>query len=390
VTDEVSGTSVAEGPSKPDPQRRIGEVFALHRALPDTSTFKVGPYRTHFSVDYASAGGFFASNVGLAAQTVLVFSDVLGNHNIVVGASVYGSISESDLLFQYANLSHRTNYGVSLFQLRDDFFLTTAENRDEFVSQIYRGVDVTLSRPFSRFRRVELTLEGLQVSEKVYREVFLDSDIFSADPTEESNLYFARPGLALVRDNALYGVTGPISGGRSRLSADVSFGDIQSSRFILDRRSYLNLRQRFTLAARVIGATSQGRDPLLFRVGGPWTIRGYEYGEFDGHHVGIVNLEFRFPLIETLQLGWPLPLGLRGVRGALFFDAGSAWSRHDHYRAFRSDGAGFRTDDIHAAYGLSAAINIGFAILRWELAQPTNLRDNTGKIHGVFTIGSDF
>ena len=61
------------------------------------------------------------------------------------------------------------------------------------------------------------------------------------------------------------------------------------------------------------------------------------------------------------------------------------------FRAFRHrSSGGWGLEDIHASYGLSSAINIGFAILRWELAQPTDLRGNRGKPRGVFSIGSDF
>lgn len=378
------------GPESPPPPLRIGQVFDLHRQLPDTTAFNVDRYRIRFSIDFAAANGFFASNTGLAAQTVLYFSDVLGNHSLVVGANVYGSIAESDLLFEYVNLSKRINYGIALFQLRDDFFLTTAEDTDEFVSQIYRGFDLTLSRPFNRFRRLELGIEALQVDEKVYQEAFGGSNIYFSDPTEENNLYFVRPGLAIVADNAIYGYTGPIGGGRSRYGVDVSLGDLQSSRWVLDRRSYWNLRQRYAFAMRLVGATSQGKDPQVFRIGGPYTIRGFDYGEFAGHNVGLLNLEFRFPLIEVLQLGWPLPLGLQGVRGAVFFDAGAAWRENDKFRAFRSHATGWRLEDINASFGLSSAINIGFAILRFELAQPTNLGNNIGDLRRTFSIGSDF
>jgi len=89
----------------------VVEVFASKTKLPDPATFETEPYKPHFTADYASANGFFASNVGLAAQSNLQFSDVLGDQIILVGANVYGSISDSDLLFEYVNLKRGSTGG---------------------------------------------------------------------------------------------------------------------------------------------------------------------------------------------------------------------------------------------------------------------------------------
>ena len=52
--------------------------------------------------------------------------------------------------------------------------------------------------------------------------------------------------------------------------------------------------------------------------------------------------ELRFPLIDNLLIGFPFGgLGFRGIRGALFFDVGSAWD--DEFDQFLgSFGTGFR------------------------------------------------
>lgn len=390
AADSAAAAGSASLRAPQETEQRLTDVFAHHAELPDTTAFKIDRYRVSFSADYAAANGAFASNVGVAAQTYIQFSDVLGNHNLIVGADVYGTLSDSQLLLEYANLANRINYSAAVYQYRDDFFLSTAKADDEFHSQIYRGGDIAFSRPFSRFRRIDFTLEGLQVSETVYRQAYYGPQDYVYRQAEQSNLYFARPGAALVSDNTVYGITGPISGGRSYLGFDLAMGDLQNTRWILDRRTYWNVRQRYAFAMRLVGATSNGRDSYIFRIGGPFTIRGYEYGELSGRNVALMNLEFRFPMIEALQLGWPLPLGMRGIRGALFFDAASAWRDTDRFQAFRHADGGFRLQDIRASYGLNASWNVGFAILRWDLAWPTDLYHNLGKPRGVFTLGSSF
>jgi hypothetical protein len=365
----------------------VAEVFAEERHPPDASSFEVEDYHPRFTADYVAANGFFASNVGLAAQSVLQFSDVLGDQIILVGANVYGSLSDSDLLFEYVNLKQRINWGVSAFQFRNDFYIYAAESDDEFVSQMYRGVNLTLQRPFDRFRRMEVSFEVLGVSEEVFRESF--SGDFASLRERGTYTYFS-PGVAFVTDNTIYGTTGPIGGGRSRLSAEVGVGDLGFHTYVGDLRRYLNVRQRYALAGRIIGATSLGADPQFFRIGGPYTLRGYPFGEYRGTSIALANVEFRFPLIENLRLGFPLPLSLQGVRGALFFDLGTTWEDADTWRAFRRENGRLRLDDLKASYGVSASVNVGFTVLKWDLAWRTDLARNLGAPRGYLSFGLEY
>lgn len=368
---------------------KVGEVFRLNSALPDTSGFKIDRYHVRFTVDYASAMGAYASNVGVAAQTVLSFSDVLGNNNLLIGADVYGSLSDSNLLFQYINRSRRNAYGIAVFQYRDDFLLSTAASYDEYLSQIYRGVELDVARPFSRFRRLEFSLQGMSLDEEVFRQAYYGDGYYDLTSTDRSRVYFFRPGVALVSDNVLWGYTGPIAGGRSSYSVDVALGDLQNSRWVVDWRRYYNTHQRYVLAVRGIGATSHGSDPQVFRIGGPYTLHGIDYGVMAGNNVALLNLELRFPLIQTLEFDGPMPIGFRGIRGNAFFDAGSAWKSHRDFRAFDSHG-GWHLEDIRAAYGFGMGMNVGFAILRWDVAWPTDLGRVLGNARGTLTLSGDW
>jgi outer membrane protein assembly factor BamA len=305
-----------------------------------------------------------------------------------VGASVYGSIEDSDLLLAYTNLSNRVHYGASVYQFRNDFLLFTASDEDEFVSQIYRGAEIALSRPFSKFSRIELALEGVTVSEEVYRQSFVAGDVETVDGG--GTFVFARPSIAYVVDNALWGGTGPVSGRRARLSVERAIGEIGFTTVVADARQYLNVRQRYSFAVRLIGAASLGADPQRFRVGGPLTVRGLDYGELDGTRLGLANVEFRFPFIDELALGWPLPLRLRGVRGVVFVDAASAWEETRKWRAVAAGGGELRLDDIVASYGAGARLNLGYFVVRYDMAQRTNLSRNVGELRHQFAIGTDF
>ena len=105
----------------------------------------------------------------------------------------------------------------------------------------------------------------------------------------------------------------------------------------------------------------------------------------------LANIEFRFPLVRYLILGWPLPFGFQNVRGALFMDIGSAWSDDSQWRPFAaSESVGlFRLDDMRAGFGIGARMNLGFFLLKYDVAWPTNF-EHTGKAVHYFTMGAEF
>ena len=67
-------------------------------------------------------------------------------------------------------------------------------------------------------------------------------------------------------------------------------------------------------------------------------IRGANYGDISGSRFGLVNIEFRYPLVRQITLGWPLPISLHNVRGVIFLDAGTCWGEGRSFQPFR-DGA---------------------------------------------------
>ncbi len=355
-------------------------------AVPDTSGFEISKYKLKFTQDLAAGGIGFASNVSVFGQTALAFSDILGNHNIYIAANVFGSLSESDFLFAYLNLAKRTNYGFVAFQERRDFYIFTAPDRSEYESQIYRGGALLLWRPFNRFNRLEFDLQANAVSSRIFPYGFGGESIRTGD-TE----YFVSSSIGLVHDNSLFGLTGPLAGGRSRLRFEQAVGDISYSSGVIDYRRYLNLRQRYALATRLVWAGSYGRNPQIYRIGGPFTLRGPDWGELEGTKVAFANVEFRFPFIDQLLLGWPLPLGFRSIRGVLFFDVGGAWYDDGEFHPVTTEGTGaFRLSDTVAGYGFGVRLNLGLFVLRYDLIQKTDLARSLGKSRSYITFGADF
>ncbi len=397
TADDVFATARADLDDVVEPDRDIYRPFG-EGSLPDSSSFNYHDYRLRFSPDFVAANGLFASNIGVAANTAIGFSDVLGNHQFVLGASVYGSLLDADIFLSYANLSRRTNWGVSLFQYRSDFIVETADadGDNDYISQIHRGLEFAISRPFSRFRRLELGVEFLGIEERVFGSTYVSTygpTTFIDLPGDGGSRFFTRPSAALVSDNVIYGNTGPISGSRSRLEASRAVGGVDFTTFFGDYRTYLNTRQRYVVALRTIAATSFGVNPQTFRIGGPYTLRGYDFGEVRGHNVVLTNLEFRFPLIDYVKLGWPLPIGFQGIRGLMFFDVGAAWDDAEGFKPIggQEGRSGFYLNDIQASYGFGMRMNVfGFLIARWDIARKTDIKSVRGPWLGRFALGAEF
>jgi outer membrane protein assembly factor BamA len=250
-------------------------------------------------------------------------------------------------------------------------------------------VGVMVARPFNRFRRIEFGVEAAGIDERVLEYNYELSSIREA--SRKGTFYYVAPSLGLVADDAIFGSTGPINGGRSRYTVEQALGDVQYTTLLMDWRRYTNLHQQYSFGQRFIAGTSFGRDPRFFRVGGPFTYRGADYGNLDfrGTHALLANLEFRFPLIERLQLGWPGRITLGGINGVAFLDAATVWSAGRNPRFFDTAG-GFHAEDLKLAFGLGARMNLGYFIIRYDFGQQTNLKRNTSTGQHFLSFGADF
>ena len=373
----------------------LAAIYQQTLVLPETLSVVEHEYRPRLSVDVAQAGGLYASGYGAIAQTLLTFSDMLGNRRLYVGADVSGSLEEGTYTFAYLNQRRRPAFLFSLYQYQTDYgYGTIPGYPDIYRKRLVRGGGIGLIYPLSRFRRLEFFLDGIY--EKRYEwlceEVGEDELWRCGWRDEHSDQLYAAPTAAMVFDSALFGSTGPLSGKRTRISTGLFVGERQASTATFDHRIYLNIRKRYALAWRLVAAGEWGRDPEQIAYGGPYSLRGYLDHPLAGTKIAFSNLELRFPFVDYLAIAWPLRFGIAGIRGSLFFDVGAAWDDPHDFRALRSgrgDGP-FRLEDLHASCGLRTSLNIGFAILRWDLARRTDLAGWVGKAKGEFSMGWEF
>lgn len=389
--------------------------------LTDVGKYKVNKYKLSFSPDIVYATAAYSTFFGLQAMGLLLFSDMLGDHQIFVGLDIYSDLENSNAEFIYLYLPKRMDYGFGLSQNVYFFYIydpTTGEY--QYFRDRYMALSLYAQYPFSRFSRLEGSLELNGINRETYDPLF-DRYHYA----EKRRL--AIPSLAYVHDTILWGSTGPINGTRARLSVWASpnlekyitlpgsdgWGlDFQT--MVLDARRYFKLGNGYSFALRGTAGFSEGADPVHFFVGGEsnWInrryqgeiegsiediyfssfitpFRGGDYYAAQGTRFALVNAEFRYPLVRHLVLGWPLPIHFRDIRGALFMDTAGAWDK-DHFRGVTQTANGDATlQDLMMGYGFGARLNLGIFLLRWDVAWRTYW-NHTDKPRYYFALGAEF
>jgi Tol biopolymer transport system component len=364
-------------------------------ALPDSLLAqKPARYRVRFGPDYAGAGVLAATGFGFAGSAAFAFGDFLGDHQIYLAADLFGSLSETNALLVYRYLPRRWDFSAGIFHFKNYYSsqVTTAGEvlgSPRLFSERTVGGMVEASRPFDRFRRLDLGFTQL-LTERTFYDVDELGNVVRAARRFES---VSSPSISLVGDNALWGSTGPVNGSRYNLTWSPSLAWLQNGLVfettILDARRYWDLTHGYSLAGRVLAGRSDGRDAQTFFVGGFSTLRGYpEYG-LAGTRFAIVNAEVRFPFIERLGVVGPIPLGSLDLRGALFLDGGMVWNDGDRLRFVHVVGGARRLDSPLASFGVGARTNLAFVILKLDAAWRTDLA-SVGSPRWEFSIGPEF
>jgi len=123
-------------------------------------------------------------------------------------------------------------------------------------------------------------------------------------------------------------------------------------------------------------------------------LRGYNYRDYQtldnlaGTKMALFSLEYRLPFVDYLIFGWPGQWGLTGIGGAMFFDAGCAWT--DRVNFFGDDENGkWGMQDLRGDYGLGLRANVVGLPLKFDWARRTDLRRPDGWVFH-FSIGADF
>jgi outer membrane protein assembly factor BamA len=165
--------------------------------------------------------------------------------------------------------------------------------------------------------------------------------------------------------------------------------DISRTTGFVDWRRYNTIFWRNSIALRLTGAASEGEDPRVFSLGGPTTLRGYDYQQFWGTRMWLASFEYRFPLFDAIIFGWPGRWGFTNIGGTAFFDVGHAFDG-DPRNPFVFEGNTFKLDDSHADVGFGLYMYVGYFLMSFQFAWPTDFYEFADDMQFHWYLGPTF
>ena len=384
-------------------------------AISDTIKYKskdgnyvVNRYKTKFTLDLIDSQAGYSTFWGFQGTTIFAFSDVLGNHRFIFGTEMYVDLENSDYYLYYQYLTKRINYSIMGFHSANFYALS--------YTHIWRlrnyGADISISRPFSKFSRLELGTTSYNVEQNLI-DVLLGKTVY------KNSIHTILPRVALVYDNTLWGYFYPMDGCRFRLdyimSPQYEKSSIDFKTIKMDLRRYFKLNREYSFGLRLSAGVSEGKNAQRFFLGGEmnWLnqkyrryhdfdnvediyfaefvtpLRGARYYEREGTRYFLTNFEFRYPFIKYLSLGWPIPLKMGGIQGVTFLDMGSAWSNNDLHMFGRTESGGLKMDDLVAGFGIGTRLFFGYFLLKIDIAWRFDLT-YVSRPKYYFSLGTDF
>lgn len=375
--------------------------------LPGLQASQMRPieYKPKFKLDYIGGGAgvgivnnpnFGGARSGLAGGADMIFSDILGDHQLYTGVFLNGELLDAGASIAYLNRKKRFNWGIGLSHLpfsngRFGFVgneQLPIENPPDALFGHYildrirtfeEKLSVFAQLPFSKNLRLEGGLSAAYYSNRIdrfdqYFDQFGNIVYEEREKISEEeaglNLFsgnLASANIGIVGDNSYFGITSPVKGHRFRISAERNFGDFNFTNVTIDLRKYMHLKP-VTFAVRGMHIGRYGEDANSFNkqfVGFPWFVRGYEFNsantilqqnnrsinELIGSKMLVGNFEVRMPFTG--------PEGLSVIKSkfllselSFFVDGGMAWD------TFGEETANDRAFDFNPLFSAGASVRI--------------------------------
>lgn len=226
----------------------------------------------------------------------------------------------------------------------------------------YSGGEITLGRPVSEYSTNYVTLRSRD--DEYVKHI--------DDGGNNRSAQWIRDNFGTTNSVTLQHVTdtrdnvyNPTEGGRVELTGEVAGlgGDFDYQKFSIEDQRYFKVGHAQVLALR--GQVGAGHGDMSyfnkFRIGGQTSLRGYRDDQFRGRKMGLLTMEYRFPIVKQVQ-------------GALFTDWGTAWDE-----GWSPDG-----DDIKGSIGVGLSLNTPLGPLRLDYGRG----EDGGRVH--FTVGGSF
>lgn len=408
----VDFTAATLAPVFVNKSKVVSRLIARRAVRVPADSLRTQPLRRRFQLSYIGNTGIGISTsrwgTGVAGGVVMLFSDILGDHQIFASLDLNGDILDAGASVFYLNQSRRINWGVQLSHIPYRFgnvgiFTDTLAVSINGQSSLL-PVDVVqydlgrlfeekvgglLTYPLSRSLRWEAGLSYARYHYNIQR--FKTYYYFGQPIAQSKENVEAPPGfnlysgyLAYVGDNSFYGLASPARGWRYRFEWGFNAGEFEYQSALLDYRRYWFVRP-FTFAIRAYhlgryGGDSEAITPLY--LGFPGLVRGYDNIAYQnyltgssnyaasvdnlyGSRLAVFNAEWRIPLLGPRSYAL-LGSNFLPAELNLFFDGGIAWN----------EGNGWTTDENEARLKgdrvpvWSAGVSIRFALFGQIVLEP--------------------
>lgn len=353
--------------------------FAVKGNIDPEGNYVPRKYKLNFSPDLVYGSASYNTFYGIEASTLMAFSDMMGDHQIILQADLIFDLKNSNYGLSYFYLPNRIDWGFIGYHSARFLYVFDPRVGPTYFRYREWAVGLTMSNPIDRFRRIDITALWMNLSKENMDYVFLQ-------PERRS---FILPMFSYVHDNSLWGSGwfGPSNGSRFNLTLygapkfSSQMLDIWSLTF--DYRRYSKIFREMVFVTRFTGGSSFGKDRQEFLLGGDtgwlnrridglgfpvddvadyafltpvYPMRGYPFNRLHGAHYGLANFEFRFPLVRYFILG-AVPLGFQNILGAAFLDIGSAWNSAEKWKAYsRTPAGGTEVRDLLIGTGFGSRL----------------------------------
>ena len=340
---------------------RINRLLADHATgLPGVESMRTLDYKPRLQLEgvgqpYLSSGGdLFGTFV--RGGGALLFGDMLGERRLGAAVKIDNRLRDAAVELRFLNQERRWTWGAVAELAPGAARFRTSEaiehagepavrQQTEYFQRMQLRGAALLAYPFNRGLRIEMFAgvrhatyhrdQRWQIASAATGRVLASDQVDSRGGAPTT---VAEAGAALVRDTAVFGPTGPLTGSRYRLEVAPAAGQLSYTTVLADVRRYVMPVRPFTLAMRMVHSARYGGDD-----GDPRLLPSYlESNDFvRGHHQDLHycrpdavrvcgddlgnrllagNLEVRFPISGLLTR--EIEYGIIPIDGFMFADGG--------------------------------------------------------------------
>ncbi len=394
--------AITQAPQSPDEIKLPEEtklLFKKHKYpiySKGLSSFTIESYQAYLKPDRFFVSAFYDNFNGISGAFYGSATDYLGDHNISIYFDYLTAVNGFNLYANYGYLKERADFYLGAYResshLSPYRLFSSVENFDLLFNNIYArtqnytnyGFHFTTIYPFTAFWSGEFRLRYARHDE-TFKAIAIRPAIF----TNLNQLY-----AGVSYGNVLYSIFGPIQGQLFRYQVEqninLSGNDFVLNRQVIEYRGYYNFFVRYVFALRAFISVTLGPQAEFFPdfIGGFGRLRGYEPFSFRGTNTLLTSLEFRFPVLDALLLGFPVQWIFPGFSGVVFADFGTTFYDISAFQGFNSTEGRLQDFKLTVGFGIRILIIPGI-YLKFDWGAPWDFKD-ISPLETNFSIGTHF